>query len=302
MLATVADILLTRATHGPRALDADELVALQARRRPAPPADAGAVALIPVHGVIAPRITGLSDISGGATFQGLSAAVNAAADDPRTRAIVLDIDSPGGSVLGARVFARDLLRARTKVPVIACVQYQGTSAAYWAAACATEVVAAPGAIAGGIGVYLIHDDITKLLDQKGITRTLLHAGEQKLDGNENVPLGERAKARLQALVVENYRAFVGDVALGRGQSAAHIEDTFGKGGVVTAEEGLERGMVDKIATVEETLARFGVSPSSAVQPAALAPALGTPQEAETPTGQDRAAQMALERTVLTLGL
>ena len=276
MLRTVTAVLVRRTVHGPHALEAGELAALRAHPsdRPAP---ASAVALIPLHGVIAPRITALSDISGGTTFEGARQQLQQAVEDPRVSTIVLDINSPGGSVLGARVFARALLQARTKKPVVAQIEYVGHSAAYWAAACATEVVAAPGSFLGAIGVYTIHDDISRALDAEGITRTLIAAGAGKLDGHESLPLSPAAKARYQAHVDESYSHFAADVAAGRGVSVDVVTKQW-EGHAYTASEGLARRMVDKEATLEETLARFGVR--AAVD-------RDTPQEPPAATGQDR---------------
>jgi len=296
-LEIIAGVLMRRATAGPHALDADELAALTAgrpARHPAPPPASG-VALIPVHGVIAPRITALGDISGGTTFEALGAALAGAVADPAVATIVLDINSPGGSVLGARVFARAVLAARAAKPVIAQVQYQGNSAAYWLAACATEIVAAPGSYVGSIGVYLVHDDVSKFLADAGVVRTLIAAGDGKLDGNENVPLSADARGRLDALVADSFTHFVADVAAGRGRSVDEVRNGFGTGKpghVRTVDEALGLGMIDRSATLDETLARFGVS---------AATVLDTPQEPARATGQDRARDhRAFESQLLAL--
>jgi ClpP class serine protease len=173
------------------------------------------VAILPIHGVLAPRINLLSGISGGTTFQGIERDLGKALAAPQVKTIVLDINSPGGSVFGVRSCARAILAARAQKPVIAHIHPQGNSAAYWLASCATEVVAEGSAMVGSVGVFLAHDNIVGMLTKAGIERTLIAFGESKLDGNPSQPLSDRAKARLQALCDLHGGHFVADVAGGQ---------------------------------------------------------------------------------------
>jgi signal peptide peptidase SppA len=260
----------------------------------------GGAAPLPLHGVIAPRINMVSDISGGTTFEGTEQALNAAVADPRVSTIVLDIDSPGGSVFGAHEFARAVLKARTQKTIVAMIHPLGASAAYWAASAATQVVASPSAQVGSIGVVGMHEDRSGKLATEGIKRTLLSAGDGKTDGNPDEPLSDRARAQLLGHIRSYYALFVQDVCDGRGQSADMIREGW-KAQMYTAGEALERGLIDRVATLDETLARFGAtaplpSPNAHVEPP------DTPQEPSPATGQDRTAQLALARAVLELTL
>lgn len=269
----------------------------------APASQGNAVAVLPIHGVLAPRMNALSDISGGATYEQASMALREIMAKPEVGTIVLDIDSPGGSVLGVSEFARELLKARTTKKIVAQANFEMCSAAYWLGACATEVVASPSAMVGSIGVYSLHEDLSKALEQMGVKLTYVSAGKFKVDGNEAEPLSDTARKRLQGLVDAHYARFVGDVAKGRGVVETAVRSGYGEGTALTADEALSAGLVDRIGTLDETLAR--VLPSGTTAPVAIAatPAPSdTPQELTRATGQDRKARLrAAQRELQLLG-
>jgi signal peptide peptidase SppA len=288
MLAIVAGVLARRMS-GTEAADS------QVVTRPVTgsmPTGTG-VAVIPIHGVIAPRMNMLSDISGGATFEEATQQLREAVAAADVGTIVLDWDSPGGSVAGATEFAREVLRARAVKPVISQANFLMCSAAFWAGACATEVVAAPSAMVGSVGVYTIHEDLSKALDQLGVKLTYISAGKFKVDGNDAEPLSDTARAHMQGIVDAMYSRFVGDVALGRGVTPTAVANGYGQGEAVTADEALSLHMVDRIATLDDTVNRALTTPPSltaAARARALTPApavLDTPQEPVRATGQDR---------------
>jgi signal peptide peptidase SppA len=174
------------------------------------------------------------------------------------KAVVLDIDSPGGSVPGTEELATEIRRIRGgEKPIIAQVNALAASAAYWVASSADEIVVTPSGRAGSIGVYTAHDDVSAALEKRGIKRTYISAGKHKVEGNETEPLGKDALAHIQEGVNRSYNRFVSAVAEGRGTTVGKVEDGFGQGRVFFAEALMDRGMVDRIATLEETLERFG---------------------------------------------
>jgi len=220
----------------------------------------GAVGVIPVYGVLAQRMNMMADISGGTSYQSLTRSLHTALADPEVKAVVLDIDSPGGAVPGTDELAAEMRKLRGgDKPIIAQVNSLAASAAYWIAASADEIVVTPSGRAGSIGVYTSHDDVSAALDKAGIKRTYIAAGEYKVEGNEAEPLGEDARAFVQERVNRSYDRFVASVAEGRGVKKSVVLDSYGKGRVFFAEELIDRGMADRIGTLEETLARFGAS-------------------------------------------
>jgi signal peptide peptidase SppA len=239
----------------------------------------GTVAVIPVHGVLAPRMNLFSEVSGGATYEGLTSQLHEAVADPNVHTILFDVDSPGGNVAGASEMAREVLKARTQKPVIAQAAHMMCSAAYWVMSGATEIVASPSALVGSIGVYGIYDDLSAALEQLGVKRTVLSAGKYKAEGIGGVGLNAEAQAHLQSLINGAYGRFVGDVAKGRGVSAAAVRDGYGEGRAIDGDRALTLGMIDRIATLSDTLARV-------TQPAAAGSLRGSTPLPPTATRQE----------------
>jgi signal peptide peptidase SppA len=254
MLTIVAGILARRLV-GEEPDPAEIAAALVSRKNAAPVAQGRGVAVIPIYGVIAPRMNMLSDMSGGTTFEALSAQLQAAVKHPDVGTIVFDVDSPGGNVAGAAEFAADVLKARTQKPIIAQVHYLMASAAYWPMAGATQIVASPSAMVGSIGVYHIHDDISEALAKHGVKRTVISAGKFKAEGADGGPLTDEAREHVKHLVGGAYDRFVKDVAAGRGVAVGAVRNGYGEGRVVTADDALALGMIDRIGTLDDTLAR-----------------------------------------------
>lgn len=228
-----------------------------ARRDQAPaPRRGGNVAVIPVHGVIVPRAALLFEASGLVSLDSLLAQIRAAVADPEIRTIALDIDSPGGSVAGCPEFCAELLALRQQKPIIAVARYTMCSAAYWIAACATEIVASPSAQVGSVGVYTIHDDVSEALAQLGIKRTYIFAGKHKVDGNEAEPLTKEVEAEIKRKVMQAYDLFVSDVAKGRGVPIGDVRNGYGEGRTLYAAEAKAEGMVDNVETLDERIARL----------------------------------------------
>jgi signal peptide peptidase SppA len=266
----------------------------------------GLVAVLPLHGVIAPRMNMLSEISGGATFEGLTKQLNAAVADPDVTTIVFDVDSPGGNVAGASEFARDVLRARAIKPIIVQANHLMASAAYWGLAGATEIVASPSAMVGSVGVYGIHDDLTEARAKLGIKREVLSAGKYKAEAVAGMALSESARAHQQHLIDGYYDRMVGDIAKGRGVSAAAVRAGYGEGRVLNVDDALAAGLIDRIATLDDTLARV-TQPATAgrARVAATAPPANTadPAPAQDSRVVSTGAQFAaFERRVLDLHL
>jgi signal peptide peptidase SppA len=286
MCAVIAGILAKRIAG----FDADAAAiaaARTARESRSLPSPGGNVAIIPLHGVIAPRMNLFSDASGGATFEGLTAQLRAAVDDSHVDKIVFDVDSPGGNVAGATEFAREVLAARAKKPVIAQANHLMASAAYWAMSGATEIVASPSSLVGGIGVYTLFDDMTKALDALGIKREVISAGRYKAESVEGLSLTDDARAHIQTLINGAYGRFTGDVGRGRGVQASTVRKGFGEGRVLDADAAKTEGLIDRIATMDETLAR--VTHSTSRGHAAETPPPATAQEPLPATAQEPAA-------------
>lgn len=211
----------------------------------------GRVAVIPVHGVLTKRGGWMAE-----STDRIGAAVNAAADHKGIAGIVLDIDSPGGSTYGQLEFGELIYQARDKKPIAAVANPLAASAAYWTAAAASRIAVTPSGDVGHIGVWSLHLDHSKMLDEIGIKPTFVYAGEHKVDGNFYEPLTDSARASMQASVDEAYRAFTDGVAKMRGISKVKARE-MGDGRIHSADAALTHGFVDRVSTLEQVLHDMG---------------------------------------------
>ncbi len=176
--------------------------------------------------------------------------------DPAVSAVVLNFDSPGGSVSGVPELAGDILKSRGQKPVVAIANHLCASAAYWIATAADEMVCTPSSECGSVGVLSAHQDLSGALEQAGIKTTLISAGKYKTEGAPFGPLGEEALAAIQARVDDYYGMFTAAVAKGRGVPVAQVRSGFGEGRVVGAKEAVAQGMADRIDILEGVVAEL----------------------------------------------
>lgn len=220
----------------------------------------GSVAVLPIYGVITRRAGMMSQISGGTSIEGLTSRFRAALADPSVKAIVFDVDSPGGSVEGVPELADEIYGARKQKKITAVANPMAASAAYWLASAAADFACAPSGSVGSIGVFTEHEDLSKMYEKNGVSISLISAGKYKTEGNQYEPLSPEARADLQSKVDAFYGMFVKAVARGRGAAQADVRDGFGQGRMVLAADALKEGMIDRVATLEQVLQKLGVSP------------------------------------------
>jgi signal peptide peptidase SppA len=216
----------------------------------------GTVAVLNLFGTLVPRADLFSQISGGTSLERFCAAFDAALASDNVDAILLNVDSPGGSVDLVAETAATVREARGKKPIVAIANTTAASAAYWIAAQADELIVTPSGRVGSVGVFAAHTDISAMQEADGIKTTLVSAGKFKTEGNPFEPLSDEARAAIQERVDEAYSMFVADVAAGRGVSQDKVRSGYGEGRTLLAQQALEAGMVDGVATLEETVARM----------------------------------------------
>lgn len=240
-----------------RDMTAEERERYEAARRTArPQAAPGAVAVIPVHGILAQRMDLFMETSGGTSYEGLAEQLAAALAAPGVSTILLDVDSPGGEVHGLEEFAALVAKARQVKPVVAIANTLAASAAYFIASQADELVVSPSAEVGSIGVIMMHDDYSKFLEREGIARTYVTSSPFKAEFNPTTPLSQDSKDYAQAMVDRYHGVFVQAVASGRKVARKRVEEDFGKGRTVTAERAFELGMADRVESFADLVGRL----------------------------------------------
>jgi signal peptide peptidase SppA len=221
----------------------------------------GAIAVIPVYGVLTQRPP--QDISGsGATStSNIAQAVTQAANNPNISQILLDLDGPGGSVYGTAEAADAIYQARMKKPVIGIANSMAASATYWLGSQCSEFYCTPGGEVGSIGVYTAHQYVGEAMEKAGLKTTLISAGEFKTEANPFEPLSDEAKAAIQSRVNDYYSMFVGAVARGRGASTLSVKTDMGGGRMLGANEALAANMIDGVMTFDALLDKMKRSAS-----------------------------------------
>lgn len=246
----LSDVEITQAIGG-----APQAVQERRERNASTP---GAVMVLPLFGIISHRIHQVQDISGpgGTSTEGFMRAFRQAMNDPGIESIIVDVDSPGGSVFGVPELAEEIFEARGKKNVVAVANAQAASAAYWIASAAQEFVVTPSGEVGSIGVWTAHEDYSKFLEAEGVSVSLISAGKYKIEGNPYQPLGDEARSAIQASVDDYYDMFVKTVAKHRNTKAANVRGGFGQGRMVSAKDAVSQGMADRVATLDETIQRL----------------------------------------------
>ena len=232
---------------------------LDSRERRKTKQRSGNVAVIRVHGAISNRAKRMESESmgSGTSAEDVENEVRAAVDDESVKAIVLDVNSPGGSAAGTPELASAIRSLRGQKPIVAQVNALAASAAYWIGSATDEIVATESSQVGSIGVIAVHEEISQMLEAEGVRETIISAGQYKAEGNPYEPLTEEAQAEMQRRVDAYYRMFVRAVAEGRGVDTEKVESDFGQGRVMLAEDARRVGMIDRVGTLRETLSRLG---------------------------------------------
>jgi signal peptide peptidase SppA len=238
-------------------IDVDR-VAREARRQTATSVSGGGIAVLPLYGVISQRGNMIEDVSGpgSVSTQKFAAALRQALADESVSQILIDIDSPGGSVYGVAELADEIVAARAQKPIIAIANSLAASAAYWIGCSASEFYVTPGGEVGSIGVWQAHFDYSQALAAEGVTPTLISAGTYKVEGNPYAPLEPEAQAFMQSRVDDYFLAFSKAVAKGRGVPIAQVRNGMGQGRVLGADAALEQNMVDGIVTLDEAIRKM----------------------------------------------
>ncbi|MCL2428538.1 MAG: signal peptide peptidase SppA [Alphaproteobacteria bacterium] len=183
----------------------------------------------------------------------LTASVAALADDTSVPALIVSINSPGGSVAGGESLHNAIAEVAAKKPVVAVMGGTAASAAYMIAVPATRIFAREATLTGSIGVLLQTGEISGLLDKIGIETDAITSGPLKDQPSYLRPLSPEGRDVLRGLVMDMYDQFVGMVASGRHLSPDAVR-ALGDGRAYTGRQALKLGLVDQIGGEAEARA------------------------------------------------
>ncbi len=186
------------------------------------------------------------------------------ADDSRAKALIVSIDSPGGTFVGGETMYRALRGVAEKKPVVAVMGGVATSAGYMTALAADRIFAHEGTITGSIGVMVQTTDLTGLLDKLGVTAEAIKSSPLKATPSPFEPLTEQARAATQSIIDDMHALFTAMVAERRGFADERAR-ALADGRVYSGRQALELALIDAIggeATAREWLAEEREIPES----------------------------------------
>lgn len=173
-------------------------------------------------------------------------------EDDSIKAIVIEINSPGGVVGPSQEIYDEIRRAREeyKKPVVAVSTSVMASGAYYAAVAADKIMVAPGTMVGSIGVIMEFTNLEKLYDWAKVSRFSISTGKYKDSGAEYRPMRDDERALFQDMINDVYEQFVEAVAEGREMKPEAVKE-YADGRVFTGRKAVELGFADDVGTLED---------------------------------------------------
>lgn len=261
----IAEVGTAAAGKSPRTVDVDRyLAAVRAAEAPA----ADKLAVLVAQGAIVDGAEAASVVAGD-TFARL---IRAAREDDSIKALVLRIDSPGGSAWASEVIRRELeLTRQAGKPVTASMSSVAASGGYWIAAGADEIWAAPASLTGSIGIFALFPELGVPLNRLGITVDGVATAPLAGALDPRRPLNEEAAGAMQLGIEHGYRRFLQTVADARRMTVEEV-DTLARGRVWTGAAAAKLGLVDQLGGLQDAIAatarRAGIERYEVVWPEA----------------------------------
>jgi len=209
------------------------------------------IEVIPVSGVLVSRGSHISMCETMTSYESLRAQLRNAVADPMVERIVLDIDSPGGSAVGAFELAADIRAMAQQKPITGIVNFMAYSGGYLLGSACSELVVSQTSGVGSIGVIASHMDRSKQEEGMGVKVTTVYAGAHKNDLSPHEPLSEQSLKYLNDVVQESYQLFVNAVAEYRGLSVQQVIAT--EAGLYRGQAGINAGLADRMQSPQQAV-------------------------------------------------
>jgi len=211
------------------------------------------VAIIDVRDVLSKNLTFFSYLFGGTSMRQVGESFDRAMEDPQVHAIILAIDSPGGTVDGTEELSAKIMSARGDKPIIAWADGMMASGAYWVGAAADKIyVSGETAVVGSIGVVATHVDVSKADERYGEYWTEITAGRYKRIASSHRPLSEEGRSYIQDQVDSLYSVFVQSVAAMRGRPVEEILPAA-DGQIFIGRKAIEAGLADGMSSLNDLI-------------------------------------------------
>lgn len=172
-----------------------------------------------------------------------------AADDPMVEAIVLRVNSPGGTPAAAQEIIGDLEYAKTKKPVVVSMGDMATSAAYYVSSHADRIYANPDSFTSGVGVIWKFSDISRWMENEGYNLSVVKSGAKKDMGSTARPLSSEEQIYAQKIVDDSFETFISDVTSQRVILRSDIDD----GRVIRGADAIKINVVDELGNLNDAI-------------------------------------------------
>jgi len=209
------------------------------------------IAIIPIKGTIFRYANLFTQISGASSLALIAKDLQVALDNEQIKAIILDIDSPGGEVNGISEFASMIFEARNIKPIYAYVGGSAASGAYWIASAAEKIIISETAILGSIGVVISIKDKRQLEEKSGIRTFELVSRQSPFKRND--PATEEGREQILKTLDSFADIFISSISLFRNIPIEKIKNDFGQGGIVIGKDNIKKGMADEIKSFENLI-------------------------------------------------
>lgn len=252
MESAAADALANLMLPGPRAWMQDN-DAPPWETNPCLPEQQGDIAVVCVEGPVTPAAVFLRSWGMAAqTADEIGEALTVAANDARTRAIMLRVSSPGGHTAGIGDLAAAMEDAREHKPIVAAMGGTATSLACWLTCMCTTAYASPETLGGNIGMVIVLEDSSEYYRKMGLIRRAISTGQHKGTGASGVPISEEQIKAVQQMVDTVNELFIAAVSKGRGLSRDETLSLAG-GQVIVGEDLVRSGLADGVLTPRRVL-------------------------------------------------
>ncbi|WP_166359292.1 S49 family peptidase [Pseudomonas akapageensis] len=230
--------------------DGTDYVAQREEQRRTAIASTG-IEVIPVSGVLVSRGSHIGLCETMTSYESLRAQLRNAVADPMVERVVLDIDSPGGSAVGAFELAADIRAMAQQKPITGIVNFMAYSGGYLLGSACSELVVSQTSGVGSIGVIASHMDRSKMEEGMGVKVTTVYAGAHKNDLSPHEPISEQSMKYLNEVVQESYQLFVNAVAKYRGLSVQQVMAT--EAGLYRGQAGIAAGLADRLQSPQQAV-------------------------------------------------
>lgn len=217
-------------------------------------AKGGQIGLVRVEGTITAGEGGMSLLGGGSVgAETIVKQLDAVAKDPTIKAVVLRVNSPGGSAVASWEMGEAIKRVKEAgKPVVVSMGDSAASGGYWISTFADKIVASPGTMTGSIGVIMQTANLTEIYDKIGYRTEVIKSGPYKDIGSPAREMTEAERQMLQDMMMQTYEQFVQVVAEGRKMSPDKVR-AYADGRILTGKQALNLGLVDELGDLHRAV-------------------------------------------------